>query len=464
MRTKRVILLISVALVALVGGTYGLRRLLSGPSGPIASAKLPDGRTLQIEGVTFGTRHRIGKRSLVEPIQPWLPRQVVQFFTPQHPHSDLTLDEPGLVVWVNAIDSATGKYVDCQSIRMEFVDEHGDLFGQETSSWFGAPAFWRAGHIFHAFPRTQARLTLQVSCWKNLGSSARMEFPNPCLTAPASWPALPPPQHMRAGNLEVELTKLVLRTNGGPKQFWQTPCQYWEPVWALHRDGTEVAGWDEPEWTAADSSGNRGQFLGTRQPVLRFSAEFYPSATNLADSIVLGRLAQVTVAPLQSNAWAEVTLTNASAQVIVLGLFPAGTYVFTEGRFETNSAIRMSPTRGGAPSGWVGQSQRISPTRTKHWHGHYTPVPVVYIGAPASGSKDRLGLRLRDEQGHYWLAKPEPNGAVDGIWPFLVELPAEVTAVSGEVVLLKPIKAEFTVQTATPAQPSNPPAGGAGRD
>jgi hypothetical protein len=453
MRTKRVILCISLALVVFVGSIYGLRRLLSGPTGPIASAQLADGRILQIEGVTFGTRHHIGKRSLVEPIEPWLPRQVVQLFAPQHRHSDITLDEPGLVVWVNAIDPVTRKYVDCQQIRMEFIGEHGDLFGQETSSWSGSPTFWRAGHIFHAFPRTQPTLALQVSCWRSQGSAVRMEFPNPCLTTPASWPARPLPQRLRTGDLEVELTSLVMRTNGGPKQFWQTPGQYWEPVWKLRRDGTEVAGWDKPKWTAADPSGNRGQFLGTRQPVLRFSAEFFPSATNLADAIVLGRLAPMTVAPLQSNAWADVTLTNGSARLTVLGLFPPGTYVFTGGRFETNPVIRMGPTKGGAPSGWVGQSKRISPTQIIHWSGHYTPVPVVYIRAPASGSKDRLGVRLRDEQGRYWLAKPEPQGPADGIWPFLVELPPEVSTVSAEVVVLKPIQAEFTVQTATQAPP-----------
>jgi hypothetical protein len=447
MRTKRLILFLSLTLVVIVGGICGLRWLLSGPRGPIASAKLPDGRVLQVEAVTFGTRHRIGKRSLLEPIQPWLPRQIVQFFAPQHPRSEITLDEPGLVVWVNAIDPATGKYVDCQSIRMEFADEHGDLFAQETSHWYGGTAFWRAGHIFHAFPRTQPTLTLHVSCWKNVGSFVQMQFPNPCITAPASWPAETLPQRLRKGDLEVELTKLVVRTNGGPKQFWQTPCQYWEPVWKLLREGKEVAGWDEPKWTATDPTGNRGQYLGTRQPVLRFSAEFYPSATNLADSIVLGHLPPVTVAPLQSNAWAEVSLTNDSAPLTVLGLFPPGIYVFTGGRFETNPAIRMGATKGGAPSGWVGQSKRISPTQTKHWSGHYTPVPVVYIRVPASPSKDRLGLRLRDEQGRYWLAKAETQGPAQGIWPFLIEIPRDVGPVSAEVVRLTPMQVEFTVQT-----------------
>jgi hypothetical protein len=457
MRTRRLILCLSLVLVLVAGTLYGLHRLLSGARGPIASAKLSDGRVLQIEAVTCGKRHRVGKRSLLEPIQPWLPQQIAQAFAPQHPHSEITLDEPGLVVWVNAIDPATGKYVDCQSIRMEFVDEHGDLFGQETSSWSGSPSFWRCGHIFHAFPRTEHTLTLQVSCWKNPGSSVRMRFPNPCVTAPAHWTGRPLPQSILKGGLEVELASLVLRTNGGPKQYWQTPCLSWEPVWKLRQDGKEAAGWDQANWTATDPAGNRGRFLGIRQPLLRFSAEFYPSPTNLAHSVVLGRLAPVSLVPLQTNAWKDVALTNGSTPGTVLGLFPPGTYAFTDGRFETNPAIRMGPTRGGAPSGWVGQSKRVSPTQIKHWSGHYTPVPVVYVRMPEPGSKDRLGLRLQDEQGRYWFAKPEPEGPAQGVWPFFVELPPHVGTVSAEVVRLTPIQVEFTVQTPSPAHLSDTP-------
>lgn len=452
MHKKRIILLAALALVLIGGGLFTLRRFFVLPGAPLASARLSDGRILQIEGVTFGTQHHIGRKSMVEPVQPWLPGGVVKFFSPPYPRSDITLDEPGLVVWVNAIDPTTGNHVDCQGIRMEFVDEHGDLFGQKSSSWSGSPGFWRAGHIFTAFPRTQPTLTLQVSCWKKTNSPVRIQIPNPCVTTPSKWIARPPPQQLQVGGLEVELASLELRTNGGPKKYWETPCKYWEPVWKLRSHGEPASGWDKPEWTAADPTGNQGQFLGLHQPMLRFSAEFYPSATNLADSILLGRLAETNVANPQTNAWRDLIITNGSAQLTVLGLFPAGTYVFTEGRLETNPAIRMGATKGGAPSGWVGQSQRVSPIKVKYWEGHYTPVPVVYIHTPALPSKERLGLRLRDEQGRYWLARPEPQGPSDGIWPFLVELPPEAKVVSGEVVLLKPIRAEFTVQT-----PGSPP-------
>ena len=80
----------------------------------------------------------------------------------------------------------------------------------------------------------------------------------------------------------------------------------------------------------------------------------------------------------------------------------------------------------------------MSPFRVKHWHGHYTPSPVIYLRAPRLPSDERWGVRLRDEKGGLWLAKPEPQKAADGILPFLVDLPPEVETVVAELVVLRP--------------------------
>jgi hypothetical protein len=160
----------------------------------------------------------------------------------------------------------------------------------------------------------------------------------------------------------------------------------------------------------------------------------------------------VDLANLQSNAWRNLVVTNDSKQFTVLGLCNPGVYTFSGGNFDTNPATpRMGATKGGAPSGWVGMSRRVSPLQIKFWSGHYTPVPTAYIRAPKTSSKERFGLRLRDDLGRYWLAKAETQGpSSEGIWPFLLEIPPDVKKVSGEVVLLKPVQAEFTVKTPKP--------------
>jgi len=103
-------------------------------SKPLPKALLADGRILQIEGITFGTNHQIGSGSRLQRFSAWLPQKVSQFFTPKYPRSQINLQSPALVVWVNAVDPATGQHVDCQSIRVEIVGEHGDLFGSPHSS------------------------------------------------------------------------------------------------------------------------------------------------------------------------------------------------------------------------------------------------------------------------------------------------------------------------------------------
>src|SRR5437870_927604 len=97
---------------------------------------LADGRILQIEGITYGTKHRIGKSSMFfDRLSPWLPAKIRQWSQPKAAESKFELQHPALVVWVNAIDPNTGTNVDCQMIRTEFVDKHEDLFAEDTSSW-----------------------------------------------------------------------------------------------------------------------------------------------------------------------------------------------------------------------------------------------------------------------------------------------------------------------------------------
>jgi len=121
-------------------------------------------------------------------------------------------------------------------------------------------------------------------------------------------------------------------------------------------------------------------------------------------------------------------------------------YVFGGCLPDQSRTVRLGAVHGGAPSGWVGQTHRVTPIREEHWSGHYTPVPVIYIQVKKLDTDERLAVRLLDDQGRYWVAKPEPQGNGQGIKPFLLELPAEVKTIVTEFVLLRPVHVEFTVQ------------------
>src|SRR5262249_29906281 len=125
---------------------------------------------------------------------------------------------------------------------------------------------------------------------------------------------------------------------------------------------------------------------------------------------------------------------------------------FSGGRFDPTGP-RMAAVGGGPLSGWMSQSQRLTPMTLKTWRGHYTPNPTIYIRADGLVEPDRLALRLRDEQGQYWIAEPESQGVSEGVHPFLLKVPPEVTNVVLELVFLRPIKADFLVRTKTTPTP-----------
>src|SRR6266699_3320799 len=101
MERKRATIIFGAVVVLLITLLVLAAIVLPGRSKPLPSAQLGDGRVLQVEGVTFGTYHQMGFKSLVENVGPWLPRKLYALLTPKVPHSEVHLDHPGLVVWVN---------------------------------------------------------------------------------------------------------------------------------------------------------------------------------------------------------------------------------------------------------------------------------------------------------------------------------------------------------------------------
>ena len=411
----------------------------------VAESDLGDGRIFQIEAVTFGTNHQVGFESaIVKRFGGLLPRKVRQFLEPSIPRSSIQRNEPVLVVWVNAIDATFRTNVDCQRVRLDLVDADGTAYGELQSSWYGYEKFWRVGHIFQAFPRHSRTLNLKVTTWKGTNST-QFALDNPGYTEPAAWTGAKVPQKQMRGEYEIALTSLVATNNKGA--YWKTPASYWVPQFEIRRAGEKQgSGWDI-EWNAEDPYGNRGQELGLRQPVLKFTVDCYPSGTNMGAAVLITNLAAADVRTTTNIIW-NVPAMVSSNRVVILGFFPAGMYIFSEGEYLTNPPVQLGPTRGGAPSGWVGTS-RQTPLRNISYHGHYSDAPVIYVRVANPKSKERIAIRLRDvDSGKYFLTMAEPQGAAANVLPFIVRTPQNVTNVMAELVRLPALNAEFLVETA----------------
>lgn len=431
-------------------------------SRPKAPLQLPlaDGRILQIEGVTYGKKHSIGEPAVFyEHFRPWLPNKLKQWLEPKHPKSTITLDHPGLVVWVNALDPKGGTNIDCQMLRAEFVDSHGQVFAADTSSWYGSQAFWRVGHIFYVYPRDESQLNLQIVPWRT-NRASNIKIANPNVVRAAQWTGKALPQVKTIGGIDLELTRLTIRTNGAPaedagpnsRNYYfeypsQSPAAYFEPSWTFRKDGHELAGWTEPEWTAEDPLGNRGKRLGVHQSVLRFLATVYPKANNFAAAPAIATLPPINLSQLTTNIWWNTTCTAGTNTFIAMGICSPGVQVFCEGEYDTNSPAGMSPVHGGSRSGWVGRMRRINPLQVKNEAGHYSPDPTIYIRAPDLKDPERLAVRLKDSEGKYWETEPDTQGSPEGIHAFMLRFPTNVITVVPEIVLLKPTEADFLVNT-----------------
>jgi hypothetical protein len=446
-RKKKTVCLTGLALLLVGAATFWVARSTQSQR-PLATIPLGDGRILRVEAVTYGVDHHVGNKgsdNLLWRLTAWVP-WLYQHFASSNPESSITgLDVPSLVVWVNAVNAVTGTNVDCQGIRVELVNEHDELFGTATSSWSGGQRFWRVGHVFKVYPRDETNLTLRVTNWRN-GKSILAKIPNPYVVRPAEWTGADLPQQTTAGDLNIVLANLRLRANNVLPEYYQTRIVYWKPVWELRRGTNKVGGWSEAEWFAEDPLGNRGQYLGTNQPFLRFSATFYPEATNTAAAELLATLPQSPVTNQQTVLWWNQAARQGTNDILVLGLFPPGTRVFEGSHLLTNPPVSMGPVLGGGPSGWTGMSRAVSPMKVVHYSSHYSMADsVIYVSAPDLSGPARLAIRLRDEQGRTWDAKAEDSA--NGIHPFLVELPPDVTQVTPELIFLPSVTATFTVNT-----------------
>jgi hypothetical protein len=412
----------------------------------LAEVAIADGRIIVIEAVTFGTNHVVGRKSfLVDRFGPWMPQGLRGFLQPKAPQSSMKTDHDSLIVWVNALSSVGRTNVDCQGIRVEFEDSLGDLWGEETHGVGRFKnQFMRSGHVFSAYPRAALELRLRIVP-RQTNAPVSVKFANPRPSSAAAWDGESLPARRKVGATEIVLAGLTARTNGGPDRAWETPSKFWQPEWQILSNGKTASDWRSPEWTASDAFGNRGQSLGVHQPALRYSVKFWPSVTNQAATEFVAALPSAFCSPGATNTlWFKTNLVNGH-EVVAIGLMTAKMTHFTDGQYDPKPPMPMGPTSGGPPTGWVSSSRRLSPIKVQVVRGHYSDRPVIYLECNDRETAERLGIRLRDAQQRVWPTTREGTGA--GIIPFMLDVPADVTNVVPEIVLLKPVEAEFTVKT-----------------
>jgi hypothetical protein len=411
--------------------------------------QLPGGPTLKIEGLTYGIDHSIGLRV---PLETWVPVRYLSGFLHLTPPSEMHFGNPKLMVWFTASDPVTGKLEDVPQLRVGILDDQGNVYpGECVCRTVSANGVYRAGFAFEAYPRSKRTLSLQLI--REEGQMIQVRVANPAVCKPVRMHGKPLPQSKTVGELVLTLAGLERRfvgfgPSGATEHGW-----FWLPTWELTRAGQPAAGWDGPEWEAEDELGNRGQYLGTLQPALRLKASYYPSPTNVAEAHLLGALPVVPVEGLGSNRCSSVEIPWSGAKVKLVGVFGPGSNAFLEGQLVTAPvpgipALPPSSVPGWNACGAVGANVF---GQARYWWRHTSAVPAIYLFGCDRYRPERLAVRVRDDLGRVWTTTPEP--APQGqVCAWLMRLPPDAKTVSAELVLLKPLQAEFVA--ATPAAKS----------
>jgi len=425
--------LLAVALLILATRGRGAQKLVL----------LSDGRMFCIEAVTYGTNHVVGwSDGWLVPLRKVLPNSVSDFLTPAKGQSRQSTAEPTLVVWVYAYNPSTRKYVDCQGVRASFIDKNGDVY-PATGLAHGAflKGFNRQAYTFEVFPRRSAHLTLQLSPWRS-GETSTVILANPGRRLPVEFPGAETlPSTHGVGDLEFRLESLGIHTNGGPQHEWEPLSRHWEPVFKLTVRGMIATNWEAPEWEAEDSTGNRGQTLGLHESILKFVGTVYPKPDAVMDQ---GRRWQLSVPSLPSTLQGMQWNTNRSLHdlsITVIGLFPPGSYTFSEGQ------LTNPPARTGASSGWTGMSQQVFPGKWKSWATHGATNYTAFLRWTPGKAEQRIAVGLSYKQGlisrTQW-GRLRRGGEVSA---FVFDTPLEeASGINLEVVLLEPLRSEFTVR------------------
>jgi hypothetical protein len=271
-------LILAGLVVALgLGGWWWLGQKSASP--PVIT--MPNGTTVRLFAVTYGTNHVIGSKvgglvanlpSLLQMlVKPVLGRSAV-------PLQMVTTATPELLVWLDHRTNRSGAMIPTGYMTALLGD--GSNFDSGPEAFMNGFVPWSQVESLHfaAFPRRDREITLNIfdhDASGNAHACGSLTFANPCLKVYPEWQAEAVPVTKRAGDLEVTLQNVKIGTNqytgrnetGLKLKFHPLTGtnEVWEPISAEISDATgNRAGNSSTVWTGGD------------QREFRFSPELWP--------------------------------------------------------------------------------------------------------------------------------------------------------------------------------------------
>ncbi len=349
-------------------------------------AKLPDGSTLRLAKVSFGTAHF--------PPGPWW-RPLAQRLPADWQRRFGVVTGPGLSTTTPSLGVWLEQEKAGNHLRWEFalVDEHGaevtmTAASTHESSATGGPSL--TGRAFTAFPRRGKMVLLRIYERAPAGGrtlQASFHFANPTLGPHPEWRPQPPPARLRQGDLEITFKQLQAGVGGGYKS--RGPTQG-EETWAraefdVKENGVASEVWFPDGIVLSDATGNQirqnSWSSGVQAGVahLRWGPYLWPSEAAWKISVEFMR-----------NHEKAVFSTN--ELIVVTGLALPATDAVTE--------LNLSTNRLGHTVRVLGLSSGKGKFGDRHSRMRSPGIHIEVDVSPELGTSKRLSvLNVRDDQG-----------------------------------------------------------------
>jgi hypothetical protein len=234
---------------------------------PLPAVRLPDGRTVRLEAVTFGTNHVLFEQTAWKKwLRPKMPRSWQNILGPQMQNISARSDSWRLVPWLS-IEASTGGSINWSNIKV--LADSGESFETRGRSGYKHRDRSVMYPNLDVFPRRDRHFSLTGTV-DRLPWSIRVE--NPVHDRPiAEWTSAPMPATNHAAGLDFILPQPEIR-------IFQSRLDF-SPLLEIHRAGRRLKSDYAYSWTLADATGNRGYQLPTNEPTWQIDFTIWRNAS-----------------------------------------------------------------------------------------------------------------------------------------------------------------------------------------
>lgn len=227
--------------------------------------QLSDGRTIQLEAITYGTNHPVQQRiKWKEWLRPKLPTPMRDWLGPRKKEIGTSTIEPALIPWLSIDKNVSGASLRWGSFKI--VCDSGECFPISSRGSGNTLNGRSLTHPFvHVFPRRDRYFSITGSV-DQIPWSLRVE--NPIFNRTyKEWTTSPIPATNKANGLEFVLQPSSVHT--------YTSGQSISPRLDVFQPGNDVKGHYGYSWKLSDATGNHGYNLPTNEPAWKIDFTVY---------------------------------------------------------------------------------------------------------------------------------------------------------------------------------------------